>query len=360
MTACQKTWNRSAQWILSEEVIPVYLQRIKEADGSLVWRVSNATVERIPDMWDELGYSDFNVWLSQVLPEFYILGMGNFQVAILLLSGIGGWFVTGWISLLIAGLGGRFTNPWQHALSRFLRVPLRLILYVLLIRIVIANLGLSVIAKAYLQSSPLEYLVAVILAFGLLKSVSRLQDPAARTTGRYRIRRADKTRGGDSPHCHCDHRRTHVGGPGRVQRLHTDRRPRCRIDSSSVGGPENTGECHRRDHALHRAPDSPGGCVSIWQYQRHGRRNRAAISHATHSGSHAGNRPQLNVFLSRYRKLLGARSNPVFQATGITDANTRSVARHSRRVPDVCLLRTPWCVRTRSAFASPIFKRQPQ
>ena len=153
---------------LSEEVIPVYLQRIEEADGSLVWRVANTTVMRTPDMWDELGYSDFNVWLSQVLPEFYILGMGNFQVAILLLTGIGGWFVTGWISLLIARLGGRFTNPWQHALSRFLRVPLRLILYVLLIRIVIANLGLSVIAKAYLQSSPLEYLVAVILAFGLL------------------------------------------------------------------------------------------------------------------------------------------------------------------------------------------------
>ena len=153
---------------LSEEVIPVYLQRIEEADGTLVWRVSNATVARTPDMWDELGYSDFNVWLSQMLPEFYILGMGNFQVAILLLTVIGGWFVTGWISLLIATLGGRFTTPWQHALSRFLRVPLRLILYVLLIRIVIANLGLSVIAKAYLQSSPLEYLVAVILAFGLL------------------------------------------------------------------------------------------------------------------------------------------------------------------------------------------------
>ena len=153
---------------LSEEVIPVYLQRIEEADGSFVWRVSNATVVRIPDMWDELGYNSFNVWLSQVLPEFYILGMGNFQVAILLLTGIGGWFVTGWISFLIAKLGGRFTSPWRHALSRFLRVPLRLILYVMLIRIVIANLGLSVIAKAYLQSSPLEYLVAVILAFGLL------------------------------------------------------------------------------------------------------------------------------------------------------------------------------------------------
>ena len=153
---------------LSDEVIPVYLQRIEEADGTLVWRVSNATVVRTPDMWDELGYSDLNVWLSQVLPEFYVLGMGNFQVSILLATAIGGWFITGWISVLIAGLGGRFSSPWQHALSRFLRVPLRLILYVALIRIVIANLGLSVIAKAYLQSSPLEYLVAVILAFGLL------------------------------------------------------------------------------------------------------------------------------------------------------------------------------------------------
>ena len=49
-----------------------------------------------------------------------------------------------------------------------------------------------------------------------VKSVSRLQDPPARATGRHRIRRADQTRGGDPPHCHCDHRRTHVGGSSRV------------------------------------------------------------------------------------------------------------------------------------------------
>ena len=148
---------------LSEEVIPVYLQRIEEADGSLVWRVSNATVVRIPDMWDELGYNSFNVWLSQVLPEFYILGMGNFQVAILLLPGLGVGLSRGG-SASDREAGWALHQPWRHALSRFLRVPLRLILYVMLIRIVIANLGLSVIAKAYLQSSPLEYLVAVILA----------------------------------------------------------------------------------------------------------------------------------------------------------------------------------------------------
>lgn len=153
---------------LSTEVIPIYLQRIDNAEGGYAWRVANATVVRIPDMWDELGYSDLAVWLSKALPEFYVLGMGNWQFVTLLITIVAGWFVTGWVALAIGRLGGRFASPWKHALSRFLRVPLRLMLYVILIRVVIANLGLSVIAKAYLQSSPLEYLVAVILAFGLL------------------------------------------------------------------------------------------------------------------------------------------------------------------------------------------------
>jgi MscS family membrane protein len=119
-------------------------------------------------MWDELGYSDLAVWLSRTLPEFYILSMGNWQFATLLFTVIAGWFATGWISQLVSRLTRRIANPWGHALRRFLQTPLRLMLYVLLIRIVIAQLGLSVMARAYLQSSPLEYIVAVIFAFGLL------------------------------------------------------------------------------------------------------------------------------------------------------------------------------------------------
>ena len=106
---------------LSQEVIPVYLQRIEDPDGTLAWRVANETLVRVPDMWDELGYSDLAVWLSNALPEFYFLGMGNFQFVTLLFTLIAGWFLTGWISLV--RLGRRFANPWKHALSRFLRVP---------------------------------------------------------------------------------------------------------------------------------------------------------------------------------------------------------------------------------------------
>ena len=153
---------------LSEEVIPIYLQRLEEADGTYSWKIANTSVIRIPDMWDELGYSDLAVWLSRTLPEFYILSMGNWQFATLLFTLIAGWLATGWVSQLVSRLMRRIANPWGHALRRFLQTPLRLMLYVLLIRIVIAQLGLSVMARAYLQSSPLEYIVAVIFAFGLL------------------------------------------------------------------------------------------------------------------------------------------------------------------------------------------------
>lgn len=119
-------------------------------------------------MWDELGYSDLAVWLSRTLPEFYILSMGNWQFATLLFTLIAGWLATGWVSQLVSRLMRRIANPWGHALRRSLQTPLGLMLYVLLIRIVIAQLGLSVMARAYLQSSPLEYIVAVIFAFGLL------------------------------------------------------------------------------------------------------------------------------------------------------------------------------------------------
>ena len=133
---------------LSEEVIPIYLQRLEETDGTHAWKIANASVIRIPDMLDELGYSDLAVWLSRTLPEFYILSMGNWQFATLLFTVIAGWFATGWISQLVSRLTRRIANPWGHELRRFLQTPLRLMLYVLLIRIVIAKLGLSVMARA--------------------------------------------------------------------------------------------------------------------------------------------------------------------------------------------------------------------
>ena len=248
----------------------VYLQRIEDPDGTLVWRVANETLVRVPDMWDELGYSDLAVWLSNTLPEFYFLGMGNFQVVTLLFTLIAGWFLTGWISLLVGRLGGRFTNPWNHALSRFLRVPLRLILYVALIRIVIANLGLSVIAKAYLASSPLEYLAAVIFAFGLL---NLYRD--------YKIRQLELQ--GDIEYVALIKPvvvivRIIVATTGVLMWAdHAGFNVSTLIAGLGVGSiavalaaQKDARECHRCDHALHRASDSPGRLVPIWRHKRLG------------------------------------------------------------------------------------------
>ena len=100
-------------------MIPVYLQRIEDPDGTLAWRIANETLVRVPDMWDELGYSDLAVWLSQTLPEFYFLEDGQLgSSSTLLFTLIAGWFATGWVSQLVGRLGcAASANPWGHALT---------------------------------------------------------------------------------------------------------------------------------------------------------------------------------------------------------------------------------------------------
>ena len=36
--------------VLEDEVVPIYLQRVPNAAGEQVWKISNATIARVPDM----------------------------------------------------------------------------------------------------------------------------------------------------------------------------------------------------------------------------------------------------------------------------------------------------------------------
>ena len=62
---------------LRDEEVPIYLQRIPDGRGGRIWKLSNATVARVPEMWDELGYSDAAISVSRLLPEFRFLGIGK-------------------------------------------------------------------------------------------------------------------------------------------------------------------------------------------------------------------------------------------------------------------------------------------
>lgn len=153
---------------LSGGRVPIYVQRIPDPDGGLVWRVSNATVAQIPEMWEEHGFSEFAIWLAKSLPPFSVLGMTNWQAVSMFSALVLLWFVAGLLSQSLSWLSQRMSNRLPAGLEQFFRTPMRLIIYVLLFRAVIEQLGLSITARVYLQSSPLEYLAGTVLIIGLI------------------------------------------------------------------------------------------------------------------------------------------------------------------------------------------------
>ena len=153
---------------LSETVVPIFLQRISDKQSDYVWRISNATVLLIPNMWEEHGYSQWAIWLAQTLPPFMLLGMTNWQAFSMLLALGLFWVISGLIARLMTWLSLRIPNKFPLAITHFWSLPMRIIIYVALLRIAIEQLGLSVTARVYLQSSPLEYLAVTVFIVALL------------------------------------------------------------------------------------------------------------------------------------------------------------------------------------------------
>ncbi len=153
---------------MSDGVIPIYVQHVPDGEGGQVWRISNATVAQIPEMWAEHGYSEYAIKLSNMLPDFMFLGMQNWQVVLLLVALVVHWFLSGIITRILAFFTLRIPNQFPSGIRRFWAIPMRLIAYVLLFRFTIQHLGLSVSAKVYLQSSPLEYIAGTVFITGLI------------------------------------------------------------------------------------------------------------------------------------------------------------------------------------------------
>jgi len=153
---------------LMNEEIPIYLQRVPDGKGARIWKLSNATVARIPDMWEELGYSDAAIKLSRWLPDFRIMGMENWQVAGLVLFFLLAWPVASIISYLLMRLALLIPNRFPLGIRQFFRRPMRFFIFILIARELIDHLGLSMTARILLDSSGIDYVAFTVLIMGIL------------------------------------------------------------------------------------------------------------------------------------------------------------------------------------------------
>lgn len=153
---------------LKDGPVSIAMQRVPDGNGGSVWKISNATVGRIPAMWKELGYSPVVESVREYLPEFRWLGMENWQVLFLGLSFLLAWPVASLICMLLAHFFVHRPGPFQDAIAKFLKFQFRIFLYIVLVRIAAYNIGLTLYSKAIIQSSGVVYIALVILLLGMI------------------------------------------------------------------------------------------------------------------------------------------------------------------------------------------------
>ena len=153
---------------LRDEEVPIYLQRIPDGRGGRIWKLSNATVARVPEMWDELGYSDAAIIVSRLLPEFRFLGMENWQIVGFIVFFIVAWPLASLASYVLMRGALLIPNRFPLGIKHFFRGPMRFFIFIFIARLMIDELGLSLTSRILLDSSGVDYIAFTVIIMGLL------------------------------------------------------------------------------------------------------------------------------------------------------------------------------------------------
>jgi MscS family membrane protein len=134
-------------------------------NGASIWKISNATVSMIPELYDTFGYPEFIEDLRQHLPQVTILGFELFKWAIVLSVGI---LVYGAV-LLMAYAIRRMTRdpntPYRRRVIRFLLLPFGIWMVIVSMNLAATSLGRGLTAEAWQRVSPISILITIWAAF---------------------------------------------------------------------------------------------------------------------------------------------------------------------------------------------------
>ncbi|AFU99307.1 mechanosensitive ion channel family protein [Simiduia agarivorans] len=130
------------------------LQRVPRGDGVSIWKVSNATVARIPELSEEFAYGPLGQWMSDHVPRISLLNV-PLWIWLLLLSLLGTTWLLIWLLInALLRVGGSHPSPVRQSFNDLLRGPLCLMAALVVSGqfVAVESLGVSVAAVLRAQT----------------------------------------------------------------------------------------------------------------------------------------------------------------------------------------------------------------
>ena len=154
-----------AQMKLPTRTVEILLQQVPRKDGVYIWKFSNRTVVEIPALYRQFGYKPFEEQLSKLFPDFTFLGWQSWQWAIFIVF-IGLAYLAALLPTWVIGLIlGRRDAEEGRQTRKFMTGPMRVILWLVLVRVGIHIIGPSAtIQKAFRAGT----LLTIALAYAAI------------------------------------------------------------------------------------------------------------------------------------------------------------------------------------------------
>ncbi len=140
-----------AEITTSRGPVQILLQRVPSEDGdNKVWKISNATVSKIPFLIDEFGYNLVGEWLYNHLPKAEFLGVMLWQWVYFAGSFLGFIVFSVLVTRIFAAILHRLKVNTPQDVLAFIKGPICLLLAVLLSRSLhdVSNVTIAVVAIA--------------------------------------------------------------------------------------------------------------------------------------------------------------------------------------------------------------------
>lgn len=145
--------------------LPIYLQSIPGPDETTIWKISNASVARIPNLYTEFGYSPIVEAVRNISPEASFFGVELFKWIIAILAGLVAalaWIAISWpLSRILT----RRSTVNKGRVKRYLMRPIPAAIFVLLGVAVLKELGLGITAARIAEGATVVTVVIVWLLF---------------------------------------------------------------------------------------------------------------------------------------------------------------------------------------------------
>lgn len=152
----------------SKGLVDILMQKVPRGDGAYVWKLSNATVAKIPELDDELGYGPIGDKLSLIFPHYYVMGLELWQ-----------WIM--WLVLIVAGFSIAYIFTWLLfklitlkrkqrlvRVEKFIKGPLRFLILVLFLRSTSDLIAPTLTVKALFEARTLLIIAMVWVLLGFV------------------------------------------------------------------------------------------------------------------------------------------------------------------------------------------------